>query len=141
VKRVGPIYLGHSGLAASLRPYPHFSDIWRMITRTAYTQLHHSLLLLALALAALAIVWLVPVWEMLFGHGWRSAFGLAAYAFGVVSYLPTLARYRQSKLWALGLPLIGLFYMAATLGSAANEWLGRGARWKDRHYAGGERLD
>src|SRR5262249_14632246 len=39
VKSVGPIYLGHSGLATSIRPYPHFADIWRMVSRTAFTQL------------------------------------------------------------------------------------------------------
>ena len=31
VKAGGAIYLGHSALAASIRPYPHFVDIWRMI--------------------------------------------------------------------------------------------------------------
>jgi hypothetical protein len=37
----------------------------------------------------------------------------------------------------LALPLIALFYMAATLSSALSHWLGRGARWKDRAYGSG----
>jgi membrane protein YqaA with SNARE-associated domain len=51
-----------------------------------------------------------------------------------LSYLPTLVRYRRNLLWSLALPLIAAFYMAATLGSALNYWLGRGARWKSRAY-------
>jgi hopene-associated glycosyltransferase HpnB len=128
------IYLGHSGLATSIRPYPDWRDLWQMIARTAFTQLRYSALLLLLTLVGLTLVWLVPVGEMLFGHGLARAAGLAAFVMAGLSYLPTLTRYRQSPLWALALPPIALFYMAATLGSALNYWLGRGARWKNRAY-------
>ena len=42
IKRGGRVWLGHSGLARSIRPYPHAADIWRMIARSAYVQLRHS---------------------------------------------------------------------------------------------------
>jgi hypothetical protein len=32
------------------------------------------------------------------------------------------------------LPLIALFYMAATVGSALDYWRGKGAKWKNRAY-------
>ena len=128
------IYLGHSGLATSIRPYPDWRDLWQMIARTAFTQLRHSALLLLLTLVGLTLVWLVPVGAMLFGHDLARAAGLTAFVLAGLSYLPTLTRYRQSPLWALVLPGIALFYMAATLGSALNYWLGRGARWKNRAY-------
>ena len=128
------IYLGHSGLATSVRPYPAWGDLWQMIARTAFTQLHYSAILLLLTLAGLTLVWLVPAWETLLGTGWGRAAGLAAFGLAALSYLPTLARYRCSPLWALALPLIACFYMAATVGSALNYWLGRGARWKNRAY-------
>jgi hopene-associated glycosyltransferase HpnB len=134
VKSAGPIYLGHSALAVSIRPYPTLTDIWRMICRTAFTQLRYSAFMLALTLAGLALVWLVPVSEVLFGHGRQFAFGLAAFALAAISYMPTLLRYGRSRLWALALPLVALFYMAATFGSALNHWLGRGANWKTRDY-------
>jgi hopene-associated glycosyltransferase HpnB len=137
VKKSGTIFLGHSGLAASIRPYPAFADVWHMISRTAFTQLRHSAVLLALTLIALTLVWLVPAAAILFGHGWRFACGLAAFGLAAISYLPTLARYRRSFLWALALPLIALFYMAATTGSALNHWRGQGARWKSRAYGSG----
>jgi len=136
VKRGGAIYLGHSGLAVSIRRYPHFVDIWDMIARTAFTQLNYSAALLALTLIGLALVWWVPVGEALFGSGWQRLCGLAAFVLGAASYLPTLARYRRRALWSLALPLIALFYMAATLWSALTYWRGIGARWKNRTYEG-----
>jgi hopene-associated glycosyltransferase HpnB len=134
LKKYGPIFLGHSGLATSIRPYPHVIDIWNMITRTAFTQLRYSGLVLAGTIIGLALVWLVAPYEILFGHGWRFAAGLGAYGLAVVSYLPTLVRYSQPKILAFALPLIALFYMAATFGSAWNYWRGTGAKWKSRDY-------
>jgi hopene-associated glycosyltransferase HpnB len=136
VKPIGRIFLGHSGLAASVRRYPEFADLWRMISRTAFTQLRYSTPLLALTLAGLCMVWLVPPWAAVFGTGATRAAGLAALTLAALSYLPTLIRFRQSKLWALALPLIAVFYMAATLGSAVNFWRGRGTNWKNRAYQG-----
>ncbi len=129
-----PVYLGHSGLATSIRPYPGWNDLWQMISRTAFTQLRYSALLLLLTLLGLTLVWLVPAWAILFAHGWAELAGLAAFVLAALSYMPTLVRYRRNLLWSLALPLIATFYMAATLGSALNYWLGRGARWKSRAY-------
>ncbi len=134
VKKTGAIYLGHSGLATSIRPYPRVADIWHMVTRTAFTQLNYSASILAGTLIGLTLVWLVAPYELLFGHGWRFLFGAAAFALAMVSYFPTLARYRQSRVFALALPFVALFYMAATLASAALHWRGAGAQWKNRAY-------
>jgi hypothetical protein len=38
----------------------------------------------------------------------------------------------------LCLPVIAAFYLAATVGSAANHWFGGGARWKERAYEGSD---
>jgi hopene-associated glycosyltransferase HpnB len=134
VKASDPIFLGHSALAASIRPYARFADIWHMISRTAFTQLRYSAALLTLTLLGLTVVWLVPAAAMVFGQGWARACGAAAFAIAAISYVPTLTRYGRSPAWALALPLIAVFYMAATLGSAVNYWRGRGASWKSRAY-------
>ena len=134
VKRGGPIFLGHSELAASIRRYPKFVDIWNMISRTAFTQLRYSPWLLLATIAALTIIWLVPPWEVVFGSGWRFGCALAACLLAASSYVPTLIRYRRNKLGALALPLIAVFYMAATTASALNYWRGKGASWKNRAY-------
>ena len=128
------IYLGHSGLATSIRPYPHWDDLWQMIARTAFTQLRYSAVLLLLMVLGLSLVWLVPVWGIFLGNDAERVAGLTTFVLAALSYLPTLKRYRCNPLWALALPLIALFYMAATVGSAVNYWLGRGARWKNRAY-------
>jgi hopene-associated glycosyltransferase HpnB len=133
----GAIFLGHSGLAASIRPYPHFADIWRMVSRTAFTQLRYSAVLLLFTVLALALVWLVPVWLAVFGQGWQRACGIGACSLAAISYLPTLRRYGRSPAGVFALPLIAVFYMAATVGSALDHWRGTGARWKNRSYGNG----
>ena len=138
VKTIGPIYLGHSGLASSIRRYPAFKDIWQLICRTAFTQLRYSAVLLIMTIMGLTLVFLVPPWEILFGHGWQFAMGVTAFGLAIISFLPTLARYRQNMCIAFALPVIALFYMAATVGAALNYWFGTGATWKDRGYRAGD---
>ncbi len=134
VKRGGPIWLGHSQLARSVRPYPAAADVWRMVARTAYVQLRFSPVILAGTVAGLALVWLAPPAAALFGHGLARWAGLAAWAGSAASFVPTLRRFRQSPLWALALPLVASFYMAATIGSAVDHHRGRGVVWKRRAY-------
>ncbi len=105
-----------------------------MISRTAFTQLRHSAVLLILTVAALSLVWIAPPWAALFGKGVARVCGLAAFTLAALSFLPTLTRYRRNKLWVLALPFIALFYMSATLGSAVDFWRGKGANWKNRAY-------
>jgi hopene-associated glycosyltransferase HpnB len=138
VKKGGVIYLGHSGLARSIRPYPETRDIWDMIARSAFTQLNYSLLILIGTVLGLALVWFVAPAAILFGglFSWRFWLGLATYAIAMYSYLPTLRRYEQPRVLALALPFIAAFYMAATIASAVNYWRGTGATWKSRAYGG-----
>jgi hopene-associated glycosyltransferase HpnB len=138
LKRNGPIWLGHSAMAWSIRPYPNAGDIWRMIARSAYVQLRFSPLLLILCLVGLGIVFIVPPMAVFAGHGVAPAIGAAAWAAMACSYIPTLRRFRLSTLWAPFLPFAALFYMAATIGSALNYHLGCGVAWKGRAYQGAE---
>jgi hopene-associated glycosyltransferase HpnB len=131
VKRGGAIWLGHSGMARSIRRYPGFGDIWRMIARSAYVQLRYSPLQLVVATLGLALVFVVPPVAAL---GWHSPAGLAAWALMGASFVPTLRRYGRSALWAPLLPAVAGFYMAATIGSAVNHYRGRGVVWKRRAY-------
>jgi hypothetical protein len=134
VKRGGPIWLGHSRLARSIRPYPSAGDVWRMVARTAYVQLRFSPLILAGTIVGLALVWLAPPLLSVFGTGMARWLAAAAWAGSAASFVPTLTRFRQSPLWALALPAIACFYMAATIGSALDRHRGRGVVWKRRAY-------
>jgi len=137
VKAGGRIFLGHSALARSIRPYPKIADIWRMIARSAYAQLRFSPVVLVATTLAMGLVWLVPPIAALSGHGLACFLGLLTWALFAAAYWPTLNRFHRSFLWALLLPAIALFYMAATIGSAVNHHRGRGVVWKGRAYAGG----
>ncbi len=130
IKPLAPIWLGHSRLARSIRRYPQARDIWRMIARSAYVQLRHSLLLLLGTLLGLALLFVVPPAAAAAGH----VSGLAAWAVMATTFLPTLRRFGLSGLRAPLLPLAALFYMAATLGSAIDHHRGRGVTWKRRAY-------
>lgn len=130
----GRLYLGHSCLAKSIRPYPNAQDVWNMIARTAYVQLHFSPILLVLTVIAMGVVWVMPGLLAVFGHGPARWVGLVTWAVSVASFLPTLRRFRLSPLWALTLPFVAVFYTAATIGSAINHYRGRGVVWKNRAY-------
>lgn len=136
VKRGGRIWLGHSGLARSIRSYPAAADVWRMVSRSAYVQLRFSPLLLLGTVAAMAVTFLVPPLVALFGHGMARWFGWLTWGAMAAAYQPTLHRYHRSILWAPCLPAIAAFYLAATIGSAVNHHLGRGVAWKGRAYQG-----
>jgi hopene-associated glycosyltransferase HpnB len=136
VKRGGRIWLGHSALARSVRSYPAVADIWRMVTRTAYLQLRFSPLLLLATIVGMTLTFLVPPLAALFGLGAARWWGWLVWGTMAASYHPTLHRYGRSFLWAPALPLIAAFYLAATIGSAVNHYLGRGVAWKGRAYHG-----
>ncbi len=134
VKRGGRIWLGHSRLARSVRPYPAAVDIWRMVARTAYVQLRCSPAILVATIGGLALVWLVPPAAAIFGQGLARWAGLLGWAASSASYLPTLRRFGQSPAWSVLLPAIAAFYMAATVASAIGHHRGVGVLWKRRAY-------
>jgi hopene-associated glycosyltransferase HpnB len=119
----------------SLRDYESWREIWSMVARTAYTQLHYSVLMLLGTVLGLAITYLAPPLLMVFGAGSAHWLGLAAWLAMAASYLPTVRFYGLNPAWALALPGIAAFYAAATIGSAVNYWLGRGGQWKGRAQA------
>jgi len=128
------IFLGHSQLARSIRPYETMEDIWRMVSRSAYVQLRYSPFLLVGTVLGMALVWLVAPLAMLFGGGLAQFIGICTYAASCASFLPTLRRFNLSAAWAPALPLIAIFYVAATISSAIDHYNGAGVQWKRRSY-------
>ncbi len=139
VKRTGGvIWIGHTRLAKSIRPYPAARDVWRMVARSAYVQLRCSPALLLGMLLGLTLVFLVPPLGALFGVWSGRHVAVLAWMLMALSYAPTLARYGRSPLWAPALPLVALFYMAATISAALDHHRGRGVVWKQRAYTEGK---
>jgi hopene-associated glycosyltransferase HpnB len=132
VKQGGNIWMGLTEETHSIRDYATFGEIRRMISRTAFTQLHHSIWLLAGTILAMAAIYLAPPLLILTGDRIAAVCGMAAWILMIVSYVPTLRFYRRSVAWAPLLPLIALFYTIATVDSAIRYWTGRGGLWKGR---------
>ena len=142
VKRTGGrLWLGASATTRSIRPYGGFSEIGRMISRSAFSQLRHSTLFLLLSMVGMAATYLLPpalvLGALLGGHHAEAAAlvvgtSAAAWLLMIVSYVPVLRLYRLSPLWALALPAAAVFYVGATFHSAVKYWSGRGGQWKGR---------
>lgn len=133
VKRSGGrVWLGLAPDAESLRPYYSFAEIGRMISRSAFYQLHHSALLLGATVLGLGMTYIAPPALALGGCNVAAGLGASAWLLMTASYLPVIRFYRLSPLWALTLPFAATFYMGATLHSAFAYWSGRGGAWKGR---------
>ncbi len=128
----GSIWLGLTRSARSIRSYGSFSEIGRMISRTAFNQLRHSYVLLAATIAALVLTYLLPPLLLLSGQPVAMALGAMAWFLMSLAYAPLLRFYGRSPLWSVCLPLVAMFYAAATIHSAVQYSLGRGGRWKGR---------
>lgn len=134
--RAGPIWVGVTESEVSVRPYRGLHDIWHMVARSAYTQLHHSPLLLAGTVFGLLLIYVAPPALVLSADAVAASLGLAAWLLMAWTFLPTLRMYGLAPLRALLLPLAGVLYLAMTIDSARLHWLGRGATWKGRAGAG-----
>jgi hopene-associated glycosyltransferase HpnB len=135
MKSVGPVWLGLSHRLTSLRSYPRFDDIRRMVSRSAYAQLRFSPALLLFCMAGLALTFFAPVLLAAAAPGLAGLFGIVAFVLMCVSFAPIQRFYGLPRWRALTLPLIAGLYMVYTLDSALQYWRGRGGMWKGRAQA------
>ena len=138
LKDNGPIWLGLSTTTRSIRAYHNLAEIWRMVTRSAYTQLHHSLVLLFLAIIGMTVVYVAPPLVMCFAflHDLNVPLVFSGCAWGIMvyTYRPTLRLYNLKSLYGLLLPVTGLIYLLMTIDSARRFYLNKGREWKGRVY-------
>ena len=135
MKKQGPIWVGLTDRSVSVRPYASWTDMRRMIARSAYAQLQYSPLLLAGTILGMVLTYLVPVFAALFAHGWAQLIGALTWALMALSFQPTLRLYRLSPLWGVALPAITFLFMFYTLDSAYQYFAGKGGTWKGRVQA------
>lgn len=127
----GKIELAMTEDVISLRPYPRLKDIWRMVARTAYTQLNYSPLALVSTVGGMSIMFAVPVLLAL----QINPAGITAWLVMSALYLPMVHFYKLPAGWALTLPAAALVYIGATIDSARLYWQGKGGQWKGRSQA------
>ncbi|SFV35295.1 glycosyltransferase [Hyphomicrobium facile] len=135
LKKQGPIWLGLSNGVISLRVYPAFDDIRRMVARSAYAQLYYSPALLLGTVVGMGLIYLAPLAFAMFSNYPANAIAAATYALMVIAFQPTLRFYNRSPLWGLALPVIATAYVGFTLDSAYQHMRGRGGLWKGRVQA------
>ncbi len=128
-------WIGLSHTVQSHRGYDNLGTIWNMVARTAFTQLHYSLLLLLVCtLIMVSMFWFAPLSVIFYSD---TAFAVSA-AFTWIAmfivYAPVLSFYQSSPLWTLALPVIGTLYLLMTWTSALRYWQGERAQWKNRRY-------
>lgn len=141
----GRLWLGLTHDVRSLRSYHGLAAVWSMVTRSAFTQLNYSPVLLAGTVAGMLLTYVVPPMSAFAGLGsvikngrpgtqLTGAAGLAAWVLMASSFLPMLRWYSVSPLYAPLLPVAGLLYTLMTIDSARRYWQGRGGAWKGRSY-------
>src|SRR5271156_3588549 len=130
VKSVGKVWLGPAGHTTSIREYRSWRPIWDMVVRSAFAQLDYSAVMLALTLLMLILTYLAPPLLVLSSQPAAILCGGFAWPAMSIAFLPTLRAYGAPRSIALLLPLIALFYVAATVASAVLFWGGRGGYWK-----------
>jgi hopene-associated glycosyltransferase HpnB len=132
-------WIGLTHSVHSLRSYENLAGVWNMVTRTAFCQLRYSTMLLGGTTAVMIMVFWLPVVGLFFPSAIAKILSAGALGALILSYLPTLVFYRQSRGWALALPLIATLYLAMTWSSAIRFWIGSGSRWKGRFYTGNKK--
>ncbi|MHC4830013.1 MAG: glycosyltransferase [Planctomycetota bacterium] len=138
---------------ASERGYDTLGGIWRMVRRTAFTELHYSWLRLVGCVIVMAIMYLSPVAgavisAMVFasGAGTGAAVPLFGSLLGVslaslllmtLIYWPAVRFYRVNPLYVLSLPLVAVLYLGMTIDSAMRHATGVRSSWRGRSYDSG----
>lgn len=130
-------WIGLTRSVTSHRRYHGLGDIWRMVTRTAFTQLRYSWLLLALCTLLMVVCFLSPVLIAFSPEPSARAIAVAAWLFMWLAYLPTLRFYRLPAAWGLLMPFTGLLFLIMTWDSARRYLLGERSAWRGRRYAAG----
>lgn len=122
----------------SLRDNRSLASFWRMVARTAFTQLDYSVGNLLGSVAAMCLIYLIPPLAVLSYPLHESALtaliGGLALILMMVSYAPTLRLYGKKTSAALTLPVAAILYVLMTIASAWRHLRGRGGRWKGRSY-------
>ncbi len=144
------IWLGLSHLVKSLRSYGSLGEIWRTISRSAFSQLNYSVALLFGTVIGMFLLFLVPPASVglglfhLIGASSVPQISLAGILTGVGgltwliaggSLIPILRWYELTPAFSFLAPVGGFLYTLMTIDSGLRWWTGKGSRWKGRAVA------
>jgi len=128
------IWLGLTHSAKSGRGPQRLQEIWDMVARTAFVQLHCSVGALIGCTLVMLLVYGIPVVMVGSSNVLMRYLSLSSLAIIFLTYVPILRFYHRSPTWAFCLPLIAALFLAMTWTSAIRYWRGERTRWKGRIY-------
>jgi hopene-associated glycosyltransferase HpnB len=138
IKQNGSIWLGLTRNVKSLRSYTRLSEIWKMVTRTAFDQLNYSVTVLLVTIIGMIIIYLVPpfavVWGLVFNNNLSLSLGVLCWVIMAIAYLPTQRLYQRPFWETLILPVAAFLYSLMVIDSAKRHWTKRYPSWKGREY-------
>jgi len=129
-------WVGLTHSAKSIRPYNGLKEIWNMVSRTAFTQLRYSIILLIICTLLMILAFAIPVvgiTEYIFFHNTQQA-GISILVLFIMcfTYIPVLRFYNLSPFYSLVFPLTGILFLGMTWTSAIRYWRGERMRWRGR---------
>ncbi|HET9742900.1 MAG TPA: glycosyltransferase [Terriglobales bacterium] len=128
----GRLWLGITDDAGSIRGYGTFANMSRMIARTAFNQLRHSVALLIACIVSMLLTFVAPIVLLASPELAPRTEAAIACALIFASYVPVTVFYKLNPLRVFTLPVAAVFYLYSTLRSAVNYWRGEGGEWKGR---------
>ena len=138
IKENGNIWLGLTNQVLSKRKYFKLSEIWKMVSRTAFEQLNYSIILLLLTIFGLFITYIIPIINLMkinFSENFvLTGINILTVSFILISVFPTFKFYRLNFFYCLSLPFSAFLYGLMTISSALNFYFNNGNIWKGRKY-------
>ena len=137
IKEKGNIWLGLTEKVCSRRCYKNLSEIWKMVSRTAYEQLSFSPLYLCLSILGMCIIYLYPILAIFFFEEIQISLfllNILTILILVISFRPTVNFYKLPSFYYFSLPFASLIYIMMTFTSALNFHFRKGNVWKGRKY-------
>ncbi|MEC9248752.1 MAG: glycosyltransferase [Pseudomonadota bacterium] len=128
-------WIGLSHAVKTTRRYESIKTIWNMVARTAYTQLHYSIILLLISSFTLLIIFIAPLTGLVSGDPLTTIISIVSVGMMSLSFRPIIGFYRLSVFWCLTLPLSTTLFLMMTWTSAFRFWTGQRSHWKDRVYS------
>ncbi len=131
----GRTWIGLTKSAISTRSYDTLGSIWNMVARTAFTQLHYSLLLLVLCTLLMCVAFLLPFIFLYQPDTYTLTISAITLLLMFICYRPVQAYYNLPVYWLFCLPMAGILFLLMTWTSAFRHYFSTGASWKERNYS------
>ena len=142
------MWLGFDPGITSIRAYSSLRDLWKMVSRTAFTQLLYRWDLLLVTLLAVGCFLVSPPLVLALalvrarapdlvnpGSLMRAAiWALLTWGLMVMAYVPAIRHHRLPVYYAITLPVAGVLFGLMTAGSALDDLRGKGPSWRGRSY-------